>query len=65
MQPIREKIKEIKNMKLQDLRPIQHCDFIKALENTKKSVSQNDIGHYKLWNSEFGTFQFDYELIEN
>jgi fidgetin-like protein 1 len=44
MCPIRENIKQIRNIKRDEIRPINVDDFIKALETTKKSVSQNDIG---------------------
>lgn len=64
MMPIRN-IEDIFNLQLDNLRGINQEDFISALTVVKPSVSEKTINQYEQWNSEFGSFQFDYKEHNN
>lgn len=53
MEPIRE-IDDILTVKSEQTRPINICDFEKAMTQIRKSVSESDLHNYEAWNSKFG-----------
>jgi SpoVK/Ycf46/Vps4 family AAA+-type ATPase len=60
MQPIRSiEDFDIENIKVDDLRPVDKCDFIYALQSVKASVQSKTISQYEDWNNEFGSFKFN------
>eukprot|EP01080_Neovahlkampfia_damariscottae_P011178 gene11178-3999_t len=54
LNPIRE-LTDIRNVNLEDLRPITCSDFMLGLESTRPSVSQDDLKQYEEWNQKFGS----------
>ena len=64
MIPIRE-IPDIKNITIDQIRPIKHNDFINGLNFVKPSVSDKDMDIYKQFNSSFGSFNFNYDELDN
>ncbi|KAI4291492.1 fidgetin-like protein 1 [Pancytospora philotis] len=53
-EPLRE-IKDINTFQLADTRPVAVEDFIKALKQIRKSVSQKDLAGYLQWDADFGS----------
>lgn len=54
LEPLRE-IRDIKEFRNEDTRPIGLADFQKAMSQIKKSVSEEDLNIYMDWNSRFGS----------
>lgn len=54
MEPLRE-IKDINNFNPADAREINVLDFINAMKQIRKSVSENDLEGYLKWNEQFGS----------
>ncbi|RKP18366.1 AAA-domain-containing protein [Rozella allomycis CSF55] len=52
--PIRS-IDDIENISLENVRPIQLCDFINALDQIRASVSDKDLDMYEKWNQDYGS----------
>lgn len=45
----------IDNITVDDVRPVKMCDFLYALRQVKKSVSERDLELYENWNKDFGS----------
>jgi fidgetin-like protein 1 len=50
---------DLATAKAEDVRPVNVDDFRVATRNCKPSVSPDDLEQYRVWNSEFGSFQFE------
>ncbi|KAI0985519.1 hypothetical protein GJ496_002964 [Pomphorhynchus laevis] len=62
MGPIRRlAMKDISQINCDQVEPVSYQDFENAVANVKASVSQLDLGSYKNWNVEFGSFQYSSE----
>ena len=56
--PIRDiDMSDIGNIKVSDVRPISHKDFIDALTQVRASVSEKDLEFYLKFDQEFGSFK--------
>lgn len=56
MGPIRSLSFEVlKKVPVKDIRPVTFNDFVKAMENVRSSVSQNDLQKYVDWNNIYGS----------
>lgn len=53
MQPIRA-VSNIQNIQVDDVRPINCDDFMKAFKQIRPSVSQQDLVGFIAWNASFG-----------
>ncbi|KAM0673408.1 Fidgetin-like protein 1 [Gurleya vavrai] len=54
MEPIRD-IEDILNIENDKTRPIEIKDFVKAMTQIRKSVSEKDLLSYTEWNNKFGS----------
>lgn len=64
---IREAIKtrtNIKEVKVNELRPTNYNDFLIALKNVKATVAKKDLDQYLKWNNEFGSYNYDEAELE-
>ncbi|KAL1922935.1 uncharacterized protein VTP21DRAFT_9311 [Calcarisporiella thermophila] len=52
--PIRS-IRDITSISAEDVRPIQHQDFLEALTQIRASVSDKDLNMYEEWNRTYGS----------
>ena len=50
---------DIRNIDVNDVRPITIDDFHEAIRGVKPSVAQKDLKEYLDWNNEFGSFRYD------
>jgi SpoVK/Ycf46/Vps4 family AAA+-type ATPase len=55
MEPIRELGMGVKDVAVNELRPIVFSDFKKALQQVRPSVSKGSIAAFERWNKEFGS----------
>ncbi|KAF9118280.1 hypothetical protein BGW39_001329 [Mortierella sp. 14UC] len=53
--PVRAIQGDILEIALEDLRPINHGDFLEALSQVRASVSDRDLDLYKEWDQEYGS----------
>ncbi|KAF8947528.1 hypothetical protein BGZ47_008793 [Haplosporangium gracile] len=53
--PVRAIQGDILDIALDDLRPINHGDFLEALSQVRASVSDRDLDLYKEWDQEYGS----------
>ncbi|KAF9130760.1 hypothetical protein BGX30_013380 [Mortierella sp. GBA39] len=53
--PVRAIQGDILDIGLDDLRPINHSDFLEALSQVRASVSDRDLDLYKEWDQEYGS----------
>jgi len=55
MEPIRELGMGVRDINVNELRPIIFEDFKKALQHVKPSISRESISTFEKWNKEFGS----------
>lgn len=53
MQPLRT-VQDIRNLKVDDVRPITFEDFVYSFSQIRPSVSQKDLLGYQEWNQQYG-----------
>lgn len=63
MNPLRN-IPDIREVNLDDIRPLEVIDFTQALRVVKATVNPRDLSSLEEWNDSYGSFQFDKKEIE-
>ena len=55
--PVRDiQFEDIETISVEQVRPINHKDFIDALKQVRASVDSTDLESYLSWNSKFGSW---------
>lgn len=56
MGPIRSiSLNDMKNVAIENVRPVNFNDFNNALQSVRASVSPNDLQQYVVWNNTYGS----------
>lgn len=63
MFPLRN-VGDINLVRFDDIPPVGFQDFLMALDVIKASVSESDVQKLLEWNHKFGSFRFDYKLLD-
>ncbi|PRP80076.1 spastin-like [Planoprotostelium fungivorum] len=63
LEPVRELGASIKNMPLDQLRPINYEDFNHAIKKSKPSVSAESVEAFEEWEKQFGSTKKDKKLV--
>jgi len=58
MMPLRD-VEDIFNIQVENLREVILKDFVTSIKLVKPSVNEKTLCHFKQWNHEYGSFQFE------